>query len=164
MKIIALQGVGGIGKTTTLKKLFVEIANNFKSEIDHYFLLYPKKADKESIEKEIVEERNLRLSNAARKVVKNIIVVIIFKDKRRVAIITEGDDDRDLSYAMPILVALNCNLCFCACRTDGSSVEFLNKLKNGGNSVEYVSKAIERSTDKMDAVNDSQVKDLLKLL
>lgn len=108
MRIIALKGRHDSGKTTTLKKL----ANIF--QIDNCYI------------KEVLDFSKRRKNNIVE--IKVIFILDINGKTIKIAIFSECDRKKMITKHLQKIQELNCDICVCACLTDGITLEILEKI------------------------------------
>ena len=163
MKVYALKGHGERGKSTTLKKLIVNILDKFPSAN----IMYGYSAfNKHQILGEINDERVLRRNTGAHCGVENIMVVIEISGKI-IGINTAGDSRWQVQDSMNLFSAYQCDIGFCACRSKGETGKILEQAYMPN--MEYVYKAEIRNAgsyknfdDWLDLLNDWQADELLQ--
>ena len=99
-EIFALQGIGSSGKTSTLNEVF----NQLKTK-------YP------------IVPINI-INNGAD------ITVVIDINGKKVGIESQGDPNSRLQTSLPYFVSLKCDVIFCAVRTKGMTVQWVNQCSN----------------------------------
>lgn len=159
MKIIALQGKGETGKTTTLKLLINKTFENFEYQTVCSSRVY------KDIKKEIELERINRSRNIKYSI--DDITIVLKINEKIIGICTQGDTDELLKDAFKIFDINKCQLCFCACRTRGNTVDFLNFRKK--EALTIIKKNIIRKInmnfdDKINDVNSQQAQELLSFI
>ncbi len=113
MKIIALQGCGGIGKTTTLKKVIGEMLAKKVPCIDHGVFGGPKSLQTASLPVQLASKHD---------------VWAIFDDNgKKIAITSRGDVDNLIKEALNLSSLYNCEIFVCAVRSSGGTVAFVKK-------------------------------------
>ena len=117
MKIIALQGKGGTGKTQCLQKLIYEIGKN-----NTITCLYPQNNFKFN---ELIQN-----GDPVTKSNNNMVDFIVYGkiENKIVGITTYGDDDDSLIDSFYKLKNYDCDLYICACRTHGQTINLLKEL------------------------------------
>lgn len=96
--IIALQGPGGCGKTSTLIQIFKDLQNKYPSAT--------------------VQELHGATSD--------IKVILHGVNGKIVGIESQGDPGSRLQQSLGDLLAAKCDVIFCACRTRGATVGWVN--------------------------------------
>lgn len=130
MKVYALKGNANCGKTTTLKLLFLEIAENTANKI----LFYIKQR------KTIKPEPNKKLNASCNNAIKGreIAAVLQVNDKT-IGIYSAGDNEKEINNAIEFFNKYNCSVAFCACRTKGASIKLLKNYFR--DTVKFIKKA-----------------------
>lgn len=163
MKIYVLKGHGERGKSTTLKKLIINIFDHFpKVKV----LYSSRQCSRLELLNEIHIERVLRRKTNLNCDVENLQIVLDVGDKV-VAINTAGDNVFEINKSIDLFDTYKCDKGFCACRSKGNTGKNLySKYKTH---IEFVPKAeIKNSTsyvnfhDWIDLLNDWQAEELLK--
>jgi Ni2+-binding GTPase involved in maturation of urease and hydrogenase len=97
--VIALQGSGSSGKTSTLLQVFSDLQAKYpNSTVQHL---------------------------AGRTDIK---VLMRGVNGKTVGIETQGDPNSRLQQSLPYFIAAKCDIIFCACRTSGMTVTWVNAL------------------------------------
>ena len=99
-KLLALQGTGNVGKTTTLRLLIDTIRQSYPSA--HEQILIQGKRDTQ--------------------------VVFDPVKKMKIGIETQGDPNSRLEDSLEDFKNMKCDVIFCACRTDGMTVKWVKAL------------------------------------
>lgn len=163
MKIYVLKGHGERGKSTTLKKLIVDIFDQFpKAKV----LYSSRQCSKLELLNEIHTERVLRRNTNLHCNVENLQMVLDVGNKV-VAINTAGDNVFEVSKSIILFDTYKCDVGFCACRSKGNTGRILCSKYNGH--IEFVPKAEIRNSflyvnfqDWIDLLNDWQAEEFLK--
>ncbi|MDD4832243.1 MAG: hypothetical protein PHI78_01030 [Clostridia bacterium] len=161
MKIVALQGKGNIGKTTTLKLLILKILEKFPNSKIIYQYKDGIKDNQQLINKikaQIDKEKRDRLSGVCR--VLNVIIVLEINNKK-IGICTYGDTKKLLVDAVKIFIENKCELCFSACLTTGETVDYLKSLDSA---ITIRKKRIIEINDKFEEINSEQAQEILNIL
>jgi len=149
MKIVALYGKGSVGKTTTLKTLLAKILRSLpsiKSVLDTSL-------NGETIDEFIADAFARDTANS----VTNCYAVVEING-RKVGLTTMGDDANSMKAHFEKFA--ECELCFCAARTHGSSCDFVYSQANGDAVVWYQQTNVSASNGvdvdiRRNAANDS---------
>ena len=115
--IIALQGRGNCGKTTTLKLLIEKI-------IKKYSVSVQKQDWKKRHKDEVV-----------------ILEIEIGGKNFKIGITTFGDPNSELQDNIRLFISLSCDLIYCGCRTRGMTVDWVNSFATA-HKVQFVQKSI----------------------
>ncbi|BBU68772.1 hypothetical protein [Fluviibacter phosphoraccumulans] len=111
-KLFALQGPGNCGKSDTLIRLFQALQSK-----------YPSAA-----------------TRALYSGTKDVAVIMYGVNGLTVGIESQGDPNSRLGQTLPALSAANCDVIFCACRTSGMTVNWVNLL-SATYSIHFVAQA-----------------------
>ena len=103
-KLFALQGTSCSGKTSILCSLIEDIQNSYKN-----------------VSIQIICKRHITL---------DIAVIITLPDGKKIGIETQGDPGSRLKKTLTIFQEANCEIIFCAVRTSGMTVDWVNSLKS----------------------------------
>lgn len=126
MKIVALYGKGNIGKTTTLKTLLVKILRSFPSIKSVLDISLNGGTIDEMIADAFARDTAYSVTNC---------YAVMEVNGRKIGLTTMGDDANSMKAHFEKFV--NCDLCFCAARTHGSSCDFIYSQANGDAVVWY---------------------------
>ena len=110
--LFALQGTGNCGKSDTLIRLFQLLQTKYPSATTQ------------------------SLHNAT----KDIAVIMHGVNGLVVGIESQGDPNSRLQQTLSTFAAANCDIIFCACRTSGMTVDWINSLSTNY-SIHFVSQA-----------------------
>jgi hypothetical protein len=130
--IIALQGAGNSGKTSTLLEVFAQLKVKYPlAKIDEYH--------------QGTHDIKVVLHNIKGKVV---------------GIESRGDPGSRLETSLPDLLKKKCDIIFCACRTRGMTVDWINAYKKANN-VQFIPQTYVSAGHK--ASNTATAKSLIKM-
>ncbi|EJF34139.1 hypothetical protein JC2156_00210 [Weissella koreensis KCTC 3621] len=115
MRTIAVSGVSGSGKNTTLNKLFDALTDNIQSKI---------------IKNKVTH------NNTSSKDFWSVFEYQIQDVNKKIGIYTAGDALDIVQTAMEIMNQNNVDIAIIACRTKGDAIEFINDQNKIGNTVE----------------------------
>lgn len=149
MKIIALYGKGDRGKSTTLKNLIVKC---LQPDIEDKLLYWSREVSIDILLEELQLEKEARRKGKKTNVV-NIVVVLKIKGIT-VGITTSGDTRESLESAFEQFAKHTCDICFCASRTKGGTLNYLNERKANGENLLWVEKFALEGFAKYDGIND----------
>ncbi|MCD6678941.1 hypothetical protein [Vibrio cholerae] len=99
-EIFALQGIGSSGKTSTLREVFNQLRTKYPTAPIDI------------------------INNGAD------ITVVIDINGIKVGIESQGDPNSRLQTSLPYFVSLKCDVIFCAIRTKGMTVQWVNQCSN----------------------------------
>ena len=123
MKIVALRGKGGTGKSTALKTFLLRLLKEYHITTVNYE--NGKTFTSEDLEKEIAKENLLLLSSSAG--AQDYIVKFEIKGVKY-GVTTHGDNRRLLEKGFEKLS--DCEVVFCAVRTSGDGLEYLRSKES----------------------------------
>lgn len=159
MTIIALQGKSGTGKTECLQKLIYEINRSYPLAC-----IYPNDKSKFN---QLIQSGNPVIRNNG-----NMVDFIVYGtiNGKTIAIITYGDNEEALRKSFEELKENNgdCDLCVCACRTQGGTIEFIKNQTLSGKLIVHSRWAVSDKNYREKTMNyqveeiKSEIEELLK--
>lgn len=138
MKIVSLYGRGNIGKTTTLKKLLVKILRSLPSRDAVLKTSLHGKTIDEKIAEAFVHDTNECVIDC---------YAVVEINGRKIGLTTYGDNDSSMEEHFEKFA--DCDLCFCATRTYGSSCDFVY-AKAGADNVYWYRQTYVTANDEVD--------------
>jgi len=133
--IFVLQGFGNTGKSTTLIKLchLLQIKNGISKTL-------------------------IKILPSGKP--KDIKEVITNKDGKNIGITSHGDDPERIKKEVGEFIIKHCDIIFCACHSEGSTVDAVNTFASG-NTIDFTQQVIQKNTTMQDKCNDCMA-DLLR--
>lgn len=113
--IYALQGIGGTGKTETIRFI-----------LDQLRLKYP----------------NAQVTNLRPQRRRDVAFILDGANGKKVGIESQGDPNSALQTSLQNFMNVNCDVIFCATRTSGMTVNWVNAYAVAGHQVRFVQQTI----------------------
>lgn len=160
MKIYVLKGHAERGKTTTLKQVALNLANNYS---DAEILYSEEKTSFDKIKKQIAQEKRERRAQNM-DIETERIALVMRANGKTVGIFSAGDYEKDIGDAVMMFEEHSCDVAFGVCRSKGITIKLYEDLHH---EVEFVEKAevrnareYEKFNEYIEKLNDWQAKDL----